>query len=48
MTLTLVEKQRTEFLQQKLVAHIIGGLPLPSADCYDVTSGEKLKIMAVI
>ena len=47
LTLTLVEKQRTAFPRQKLVAHISGGLPLPSTDRYDVTSGAKLKIMAV-
>ena len=32
LSLTLDEKQRTAFPRQKLVAHISGGLPLPSAD----------------
>ena len=47
LTLTLVEKQRTAFPRQKLVAYISGGLPLPSIDRYDVTSEAKLKIMSV-
>ena len=47
LRLTLGEKRRTEFPRKKLVAHISSGLPLSSADRYDVTSGAKLKIMAV-
>ena len=33
LTLTLVAKQRTAFPWQNLVAHISGGLPLPSEGC---------------
>ena len=49
LSLTLVEKQRRAFPRQKFAAHISvsGGLTLPSADRYDVTSGAKLKIVAV-
>ena len=47
LTLTSVEKQRTTFPRQKLVAHISGGLSLPSTDRFDVTSGVKLEILAV-
>ena len=46
LTLTLVDEQKTAFPRQKLIAHISGGLPLPSTDRYDVTSGAKKKIMA--
>ena len=46
LSLTLVEEQRTTFPRQKMVVHISGGLSLPSANHYDVTRGETLKIMA--
>ena len=47
LTLTLVEKQRTTFPLQKMLAFISDGMPLPSTNPYDVTRGAKIKMMAI-
>ena len=41
LSLVLVQKQKTTFSWQNMVANISGGLPLPSADRYGVTSRER-------